>query len=117
MALTNLDLSKFTPAERKAIYKKDETNLKRACTILLKQYNGFSLPIPGGLGAVNGSPDRICFYGGRAVAVEFKRPGQGLSPAQREMQANILACGCPYEVVTCENDFIRAMRLPIKKLF
>jgi hypothetical protein len=73
--------------------------------------------MPGGLGAVNGSPDRICFYDGRAVAIEFKRPGQNLGPAQVEMAANIQACRCEYHVVRSEDDFIKAMQLPIRKLF
>ena len=112
-----MNLAGLTAQERKKIYKREETNLKRACTLLLKQYGGYSLPIPGGLGSVNGSPDRICFYAGRAVAIEFKRPGQKLSAAQEEMCANIRACGCEYHLVTCERDFIAAMQLPIRKLF
>jgi len=112
-----VNLAGLTAAERKTIYKRYESNLKRACTYLLKRYNGFSLPMPGGLGSVNGSPDRMCFYDGRAVAVEFKREGQGLSPAQTDMMENIRACGCAYEVVRSEDDFIRAMGLPVRKLF
>ena len=107
----------LSPAERKAIYKREETNLKRACTLLLKRHGGFSLPIPGGIGAVNGSPDRICFYASRAVSVEFKRPGQDLSASQKEMCANIQATGCEYHLVRNEDDFIAAMGLPIKKLY
>ena len=107
----------LTSQERKKIYKAEETNLKRVCTYLLKRNGGFSLPMPGGIGSVNGSPDRICFYAGRAVCVEFKREGQGLSASQKEMQANIQATGCAYEVVRSEADFIVAMGLPVKRLF
>jgi hypothetical protein len=112
-----MNYSGLTTQERKKIYKKEETNLKKACTLLLKRYGGFSLPMPGGLGAVNGSPDRICFYAGRAVCIEFKREGQDLAPAQKEMRANILACACEYHLVRSEDDFIAAMGLPIRKLF
>lgn len=112
-----MNYSGLTAAERKTIYKREETNLKRACTYLLKRHNGFSLPMPGGLGSVNGSPDRICFFDGRAVCIEFKREGQGLSPAQKDMMENIRACGCAYEVVRSEDDFIQAMQLPVRKLF
>ena len=38
----------LTTAER----KREESNFKRACTKLLKDYGGYSLPIPGGIGAV-----------------------------------------------------------------
>jgi len=107
----------LTAQERKKIYKREETNLKRACTLLLKQYHGFSLPMPGGLGSVNGSPDRICFFAGRAVCIEFKRLGQNLAPAQTEMQENILSRGCEYFVVRSLDDFMAAMGLPIRKLF
>ena len=58
----------LTTAER----KREESNLKRAGTKLLKDYGGYSLPIPGGMGAIGGSPERICFCAARAVAVEFK---------------------------------------------
>jgi hypothetical protein len=112
-----VNLSNLTAQERKLIYKREETNLKRACTYLLKSHGGFSLPMPAGIGSVPGAPDRICFYAGRAVCVEFKREGQGLSPTQQEMCANIQATGCAYEVVRNEGDFIQAMRLPIRKLF
>jgi hypothetical protein len=107
----------LTAQERRAIYKREETNLKKACTLLLKRHGGFSLPLPGGLGSVNGSPDRMCFYNCRAVAIEFKREGQGLGPAQKEMQVNIQATGCEYYVVRSEDDFIAAMQLPVRKLF
>lgn len=112
-----MNYTQLTAQERKKIYKKEETVLKKACTLLLERYGGFSLPIPGGPMSVNGSPDRICFYTGRAVCIEFKRPGQGLAPAQNEMRANIKACGCEYHLVTHEDEFIAAMGLPIRKLF
>jgi hypothetical protein len=112
-----VNLEGLTYAEKKKIYKQEETNLKRSCTFLLKRYGGFSLPIPGGIGSINGSPDRICFYAGRAVCIEFKRPGQDLSNSQKEMRANIQATGCEYHLVRNENDFIAAMQLPVRKLF
>ena len=64
-----------------------------------------------------GSPDRICFYAGRAIAVEFKIGSNALSPAQREMKANIEATGNFYAEVRSEQDFIAVMGLPIRKLF
>lgn len=112
-----MNYAQLTPQERKKQYKKEESLLKRACTLLLKRNGGFSLPMPGGLGAVYGSPDRICFYQGRAVCIEFKRPGQDLAPAQKEIRANIQACNCEYHLVRNEDDFIAAMGLPIRKLF
>lgn len=107
----------LTAADRRKFRKKEETNLKRACTMLLKNHGGYSLPIPGGLGAVPGSPDRICFYDGRVVSIEFKRRGGTLSPAQEDMKANIEATGNAYAVVRSEADFIAAMGLPVRKLF
>lgn len=107
----------LTSQERKKIYKKEETNLKRACTYLLKRHGGFSLPLPAGIGSMPGAPDRICFYKGRAPCIEFKREGQDLDRAQKEMCANIQACDCEYYLVRNEDDFIAAMGLPILKLF
>jgi hypothetical protein len=66
---------------------------------------------------VNGSPDRICFFNGRAVSVEFKVAGRGLSQSQQEMKANIEATGNAYAVVRCEADFVTAMQLPVRRLF
>jgi hypothetical protein len=110
--------SNLTAQERKAIRKKEETNLKRACTFLLKNYGGFSFPVPSGFGSgISGAPDRICFYQGRTVCVEFKLDGQNLSPAQLEMKANIEATGNLYALVRNEGDFIEAMGLPVRKLF
>ncbi|TSA09392.1 MAG: hypothetical protein D4R73_07040 [Deltaproteobacteria bacterium] len=112
-----MNLSGLTAQDRKLIYKKEESNLKRACTYLLKTHGGFSLPLPGGMGAVNGSPDRICFYEGRAVSVEFKVADRKLSRTQEEMKANIEATGNVYAVVRCEADFAAAMGLPVRMLF
>lgn len=97
--------------------KKEETTLKKACTQLLKDNGGFSLPIPGGHFGVNGAPDRICFYQGRAVCIEFKTEGKGLSLSQQEMRAKILLCGCEYHVIYNQAEFIAAMGLATKRLF
>ena len=107
----------LTAQERKKLRKQEETNLKRACTYLLKNHGGYSLPMPGGLGVIPGSPDRICFFQTRAVCVEFKVGTNGLSPSQIEMKANIEATGNAYEIVRSEADFVRVMGLPVRRLW
>jgi hypothetical protein len=94
-----------------------ETQVKRACTILLKQLGGYSLPIPGGAYGVRGAPDRICWYKGDGIAVEFKKPTGKLSEAQEVIMRNILSAGGRYVVVRSLEDFVDAFNLPVKGLF
>jgi hypothetical protein len=94
-----------------------ETALKRQCTKLLKTFGGFSLPIPGGAYGVNGAPDRICWYMGRGVAIEFKSGRNGLMPAQKAIKAGIEGAGGEYYLVRTPQEFIDAMGLPVKALF
>lgn len=94
-----------------------ETALKRQCSILLRQFGGYSLPIPGGAYGVPGAPDRIVFYKGTTYATEFKAPGKNLGPKQIEIKARIEATGCKYLVIRELKEFVEALNLPVKGLF
>jgi hypothetical protein len=90
-----------------------ETALKRACSQLLRQFGGVSLPIPGGAYGVPGSPDRIIFYQGTAYAAEFKAPNKNLSPAQQAIREKIEATGCKYLLIRDVKDLVDALALPV----
>lgn len=94
-----------------------ETALKRQCSALLRQFGGYSLPIPGGAYGVPGAPDRIVFYQGQAFATEFKAPGKNLGPKQREIKEKIEATGCHYLLIRSLEDLVQALNLPVKGLF
>lgn len=94
-----------------------ETQIKRQCTILLKRLGGFSLPIPGGVMGTRGAPDRICWHGGRVVAIEFKTPTGKLSEAQEDIRAKIESSGGVYAVIRSLEDFVKVFNLPVKGLF
>ncbi len=94
-----------------------ETALKRQCSQLLRQFGGYSLPIPGGAYGVPGAPDRMVFYKGTASATEFKAPGKNLGPKQREIKERIEATGCPYLLIRSVEDFVRALGLPVRGLW
>lgn len=94
-----------------------ETALKRQCSQLLRQFGGYSLPIPGGAYGVRGAPDRICWLAGRCKAIEFKRPGGKLSEAQQVIRDRIRAAGGEYEVITTLAQFVEVFNLPVKGLF
>lgn len=81
-----------------------ETALKNACKQYLALQGWDSLPLTAGLGSVPGMPDRLAMRAGRVVALEFKRPGGKLSPAQEAMQARWEAAGCTYLVVRSVED-------------
>jgi hypothetical protein len=84
--------------------KTPETKLKIACTKAIKQFGGYSLAIPGGAFGTNGAPDRIVFYRGEAIAVEFKSEKGNLGPAQVKVKAFIESTGCKYLVVRTLDD-------------
>jgi hypothetical protein len=84
--------------------KTPETKLKLACTKAIKQFGGYSLPIPGGAYGKAGAPDRIIFFRGEAIACEFKSPTGKLGPKQIEVQRMIEAAGCKYLVVRNLDD-------------
>jgi hypothetical protein len=92
---------------------KPETQLKRWATSELKKRGGYSLPIPGGLGAVTGSPDRMIFYRGQVFAAEFKAPGRKLSPGQEIMKQRIEATGCRYLIIQSKDDFYRGLGIEV----
>ena len=94
-----------------------ETAIKRQCSILLRQLGGYSLPIPGGAYGTRGAPDRICWYQGRAVACEFKRPGGKLSAHQEIVRDKIQAAGGTYAVIRSLEDFVEVFNLPVRGLF
>lgn len=94
-----------------------ETALKRQCSQLLRQFGGYSLPIPGGAYGVPGAPDRMVFYKGQAFATEFKAPGKNLGPKQIEIKEKIEATDCPFLVIRSLEDFVRELDLPVKTLF
>lgn len=94
-----------------------ETAIKRQCTALLKQFGGFSLPIPGGAYGVPGAPDRIIFYQGQAYAAEFKAPNKNLGPKQQEIREKIEGTDCPYLLIRDVRDLVEALNLPVKGLW
>jgi hypothetical protein len=94
-----------------------ETRVKRQCIALLKTLGGYSLPIPGGLMGTRGAPDRICWYHGRAVATEFKKPTGKLSEAQEAIRQKIESTGGTYAVIRSLEDFVETFNLPVKGLF
>lgn len=94
-----------------------ETQVKRACSILLRQFGGYSLPIPGGAYGVRGAPDRICWLAGRVVATEFKKPTGKLSEAQEAIRDKIKSAGGEYVVIRTLNEFVELFKLPVKSLF
>jgi len=97
--------------------QKPETALKRQCTQLLKQFGGFSLPIPGGAYGVRGAPDRMCWLAGRCVATEFKKPTGKLSEAQEGIRDKIKAAGGEYVVIRTLDQFVELFHLPVKRMF
>jgi hypothetical protein len=94
-----------------------ETALKRQCIQLLRQFGGYSLPIPGGAYGVPGAPDRIVFYQGTVYATEFKSPGKNLGPKQIEIRDRIEATGCKYLVIRELREFVEALGLPVMGLW
>jgi hypothetical protein len=94
-----------------------ETAIKRQCSILLRQFGGYSLPIPGGAYGIRGAPDRICWYQGRVVATEFKKPTGKLSEAQEGIRDKIKSAGGTYVIIRSLDDFVKVFNLPIKGLF
>lgn len=95
----------------------EETILKRQCSQLLRNFGGFSIPIPGGAYGMPGAPDRIVFYKGKALATEFKTPGKNLGPKQEIIKQRIEATGCAYLLIRSVEDFVRELDLPVKGLF
>ena len=97
--------------------QKPETALKRQCSQLLRQFGGYSLPIPGGAYGIRGAPDRVCWLAGRVVATEFKKPTGKLSEAQEAIRDKIVAAGGEYVVIRTLDEFVEVFRLPVKGLF
>jgi hypothetical protein len=63
-----------------------------------------------GDGLKPGVPDLILIQGGRVFGMEIKRPGEGLSPEQREVHARMEAAGCPCATIRSVRDAEAAWR-------
>ena len=63
-----------------------ETALKRACRDFLAYHHIWTFPVVGAMGSYPGIADRLGFYKGRGLAIEFKRPKGVLNPSQVEFK-------------------------------
>ncbi|MFA4834803.1 MAG: hypothetical protein WC749_01855 [Dehalococcoidia bacterium] len=91
-----------------------ETALKGACKDLLSLYRIWTFPVVAAMGSHPGIADRLGFYKGRGLAIEFKRPKGVLSESQKEFKKRWEDAGGLY--IECRSIEDLATALEIKTL-
>ena len=61
------------------------------------------------MGLQAGRSDMVFYYGGRALHMEFKLPGESQSNAQKSWQALIEQHGFEYVIITNMEQFIKTI--------
>jgi len=93
--------------------KTPETELKNACTEMLKRFGVFSYPVTQGLGSYPGIPDRIAHHCGQVIYLEFKAGRNRLSDKQKAFQDRCRRDGVQYHVVRSIEDIEQIFDLPV----
>ena len=91
-----------------------ETALKNAARDFLSLYRIWTFPVVAALGSHKGIADRLGFYKGVALAIEFKRPKGVLNGYQKEFKRQWEAEGGIF--ITCRSIEDLAEALEIKTL-
>ncbi len=69
----------------------------------------FNFPLVQGMGAYKGVPDRVLHYKGQVVYLEIKRPGGKQSEYQKAFEAQCLADGISYWLITSVDELMEKM--------
>ena len=86
-----------------------ETSLARAGDKLLRSRGAYFINVHGTVVGDTGTPDRICCYRGRFLAIEWKQPRGHLTVKQRWHLDRVIRAGGTAIVATSTADLERAL--------